>query len=74
MWLAGGRVVDRIPSGETVDFLVEIDGQTCWVEAREDVAAAVGEAVELGGITERVRLYDLTSAIVHGRLAAGSAT
>jgi hypothetical protein len=46
----------------------------CWVETREDVAAVVREAVELGGITERVRLYDSTSAIVNGRLAAGTAT
>jgi iron(III) transport system ATP-binding protein len=58
IWLQGGRVIDRAPSGETVDFLIEIDGSMCRVEAREHVALTIGETVQLGLAADRVRVYD----------------
>ena len=74
VWLKGARVADRIPSGETVDYLVDIAGQTCWVEARDNVSVAVGDAVERGVVADRARLYGADERLAGAQIVAASQT
>jgi iron(III) transport system ATP-binding protein len=57
-WIGGGRVIDRLPSGESTDYIVELSGETLFVEDRSGEYLAKDQPVEVGFKTGTMLFYE----------------
>ena len=56
-WISGGRVIDRLPSGETTDYIVAIGNETIFAEQRGSRVFDKGDQVDIGINTRAMLLY-----------------
>ena len=66
-WAGGGRVLDRLPNGDSTDYVVDFEGQVVFVQARDRNPVDKDTPVELG--------FDLRSPLLYsedGRLCENS--
>ena len=60
-WVDGARVLDRLPSGETTDYVLDFEGQTLFAEARGQQIIGKDQRVDFGFDASAARLYDKRS-------------
>jgi iron(III) transport system ATP-binding protein len=59
IWISGARIADRLPSGEHVDYIVQMGDETVFVEQRDESQPLVkGAPVEIGLDPLRILIYD----------------
>ena len=67
-WVSGGRVIDRLPSGDFIDYVVDLAGQKLFIELAGESAFDKDTEVDVGFNLRGLLLYDKS-----GYLASPSA-
>ena len=58
LWVGGGRVVDRLPSGEVTEYIVDLGGITLLIEDRSDQALPKDSLVDVGILHRTLLFYE----------------
>ena len=62
-WLSGATIIERLPGGETMDYLVDAQGTMLFVESRDARRFSPGEPVDVGFDPPLTLLYDVSGVL-----------